>query len=163
MCANLVIVWCLTGFWHGAAWNFLAWGGYFALILIVEKLWLKEMLAKFPAVFGHVYALLAIVVGWVFFDAADLGEIGQTLLALFGGSGVAASGAAWYYLRSNAIVLGLAIAAATPLPARVMKRCGERFPRLAVIVEPVILLGLLFLATAFLVSNSFNPFIYFRF
>ena len=163
ICLNLLLVWSLTGFWHGAAWNFIAWGGYFAVILIIEKFLLSGTLEKLPNWLTRCYTWLIVLIGWVFFDAGSLGGALETLGALFGANGVGADPTAWYHVESYALVLVMASIGATPLPTKAGKWLAERYPKFAAVAEPVVLIGLLVLCTAFLVNSTFNPFIYFRF
>ena len=162
---NILIVWMATGFWHGAAWNFILWGLLFAVLLIGEKLWLLAPLKKMK-VLNHLYVLFFVILGFVLFDASSLTEAGQTLSAMFGGAGVPlVSAESLYYLRSYAAVLGIAVIGATPLPAWLIGRiksvrAGEAVVNLA---EPLVMLALLAVCTAFLIDGSFNPFLYFRF
>ncbi len=160
---NLCIVWFLTGFWHGAAWNFIIWGLYFAVFLILEKCLLKDVLAK-SKVLSHVYVCLAVVISFVIFGAADFtsalhhlgGMCGMGEIPLY----TAESG---YYLRSYAVLLCIAILGATPLPKLCFAKLEERCSTVTAILEPVGLIGIFLLATAYLVNGSFNPFLYFRF
>ena len=162
---NILIVWMATGFWHGAAWNFILWGLLFAVLLIGEKLWLLTPLKKMK-VLNHLYVLFFVILGFVLFDASSLTEAGQTLSAMFGGAGVPlVSAESLYYLRSYAVVLGIAIIGATPFPAWLIGRiksvrAGQTVVNLA---EPLVMLALLAVCTAFLIDGSFNPFLYFRF
>ena len=154
---NLVIVWGLTGLWHGAAWNFVAWGLYFAAFLLLEKLFLGRWLKRVP-VLGHVYVLLAALFSFVLFDAASVPAALGTAGGLLGLGGLPLwDSGALYYLRSYAPVLALAAVGSTPLPA------AGRAGRVLDALEPAALLALLAVCTAFLVSGSANPFLYFRF
>jgi len=158
---NIALVWALTGLWHGAAWNFVLWGMYFAVWLIVEKYVLARVMRRWPAAARHAYAMLLVGISWVIFDAGGLAEIGATLARLAGAGGAAAGPDALYYLRSYALPLVVAVIGCTPWPARL----GERISRYraATILSPLATGALLLLATAYLVDGSFNPFIYFRF
>ena len=162
---NLVIVWGLTGLWHGAAWNFILWGLFFAVFLAAEKLWYGQALAK-TRVLKHLYMLLLVLVSFVLFDAASVREAAGTLLSLFGlGHLPAVTPLSLYYLRSYAGVLLLAAVGATPLPALAVRqlrqtRAGETALNL---LEPAVLVLLLAICTGYLVDGSFNPFLYFRF
>lgn len=157
---NLLIVWTLTGIWHGASWNFLLWGLYYALLLIVEKVFLYEKLQKAPGWLGHLYALLFIVIGWVLFSVEDLGQCVAYLRSMFFGGAGAVSGVFRYYLRSYAPSLVVMAIAATPLLKKGYSRLSDRFTRFA---GPVLALLALFLCTAYLVDSTYNPFLYFRF
>ncbi len=166
---NIAIVWALTGLWHGASWNFVAWGVYFGLILIIEKLFLLKALQKCPAAVGHIYSLLLIVVGWVIFALTDFSDMTDYLSVMFGGAETAIDGDFLYLLQSRAAILIFCAVGSTPLVRIVCEKvsslickaeCGEIIVGL---VETVLLLGILALSIAFLVSGSYNPFLYFRF
>lgn len=160
---NILIVWLLTGFWHGAAWNFLCWGLYFAALLILEKLVLLRFLEK-HRIFGHVYLLLAVVFGFVLFDASTLSGAWDCIRGMLGlGSLPIASAEGLYLLKSNALLLILAALGATPLPKRIAKALEARCPKAAALLHPVALCALLLICTAYLVDGSYNPFLYFRF
>jgi alginate O-acetyltransferase complex protein AlgI len=155
---NIFTVWMLTGFWHGAAWNFIVWGLYFAILLLVEKSFLLKHLNR-SNVLSRIYLLLAVVISFVIFNAVDMAEAFQYIGGMFGAGGIAlVSPEALYYLRSYAVIFVMAIIGATPLP----KLIAGKF-KAAQYVEPVFLLVLLALVTAYLVDGSFNPFLYFRF
>ena len=160
---NILIVWAATGLWHGAAWNFLLWGLLFAVLLLAERLILRPFLEKYR-VLSHIYVLLFVTLGFVFFDAASLPDACKTLGALFGADGLAgASQEALYLLRSNAVLLVLAAVGATPLPGRLYGALSERRAGAMSVLEPLGILLLLTLCTAYLVDGSFSPFLYFRF
>ena len=160
---NILIVWLLTGFWHGAAWNFLCWGLYFAALLILEKLVLLRFLEK-HRIFGHVYLLLAVVFGFVLFDAATLSGAWDCIRGMLGLGGLPiASAEEVYLLKSNALLLILAALGATPLPKRIAKVLEARCPKAAALLHPAALCALLLICTAYLVDGSYNPFLYFRF
>lgn len=162
---NILVVWMATGFWHGAAWNFVFWGLFYAVLLMAEKFFLLPALKK-GRVLPHVYVLLAITLGFVLFDAASLKDALHQLGTLFGAGTASGLGTeALYMLRSYGVVLALAVLGATPLPAMLWKKAREIKPLAPVlaVVEPLCTLALLALSTAFLVDGSFNPFLYFRF
>ena len=162
---NVFLVWGLTGLWHGAAWNFVLWGLFFAVLLAAEKLWYGHGLEK-TRLLKHLYMLSLLAVSFVLFNAADLPAAGQQIAALFGFGGLPASGVeSLYYLRSYAVVLVIALLGATPLPAKAVQRLRDTSAGSAVlsVAEPVALVLLLALCTAYLVDGSFNPFLYFRF
>jgi len=162
---NVFLVWGLTGLWHGAAWNFVLWGLFFAVLLAAEKLWYGHGLEK-TRLLKHLYMLPLLAVSFVLFNAADLPAAGQQIAALFGFGGLPASGVeSLYYLRSYAVVLVIALLGATPLPAKAVQRLRDTSAGSAVLsaAEPVALVLLLALCTAYLVDGSFNPFLYFRF
>ena len=162
---NILVVWMLTGLWHGAAWNFVLWGVFYALLLTAEKLGLKKVLDAHGAL-GHVYVLLAVLLGFVLFNADSLGQAAQDIAGMFAfGKLPLFSAEAVYYLRSYGVVLLLAVIGATPLPKRAIAALsGNRvLSRGWNVLEPLLLTGLLVVVTAYLVDGSFNPFLYFRF
>ena len=155
---NILLVWALTGLWHGGAWNFVVWGLYFAILLMVEKLWLLKKLERHKLL-GHIYAIITVVIGFVIFDAVNLNQAWKYIGAMFGfGTVPMVSAEAVYYLRSYAVIYIAAILGATPLAKSIATRIKK-----ADYFEPILLLGLLLAVTAFLVDGSFNPFLYFRF
>ena len=157
---NLLIVWTLTGIWHGASWNFLLWGLYYALLLILEKVFLYDRLRKAPAWIGHVYALFLVVVGWVLFSVEDLTLCLDYLRSMFFGGAGFWSGTFLYYLRSFAPSILVMILAATPLAKTLYQRLPEKLTH---ILNPILVLASLLLSTAYLVDSTYNPFLYFRF
>lgn len=162
---NIFIVWLLTGLWHGAAWTFILWGLFFAVFLTAEKLWYGQALAQ-TRFLKHLYVLLLIAVSFVIFDAASVSGAFRTIASLFGLGGLPRSDAlARYYFDSYSGVFLVAIVGATPLPAKIVRQFSEDAPgkKIMSVVEPVVLLGLLAVVTAYLVDGSFNPFLYFRF
>ena len=158
---NLLVVWAATGIWHGASWNFLLWGLYFAALLILEKAVLLRVLEKLPRALQHLYAIFLAVVSWAIFAVEDLGHLGVYLKAMFGfAQGGLADGAFRYHLVSYLPVLMIAAVASTPLGVKLWKRLPERPMKL---ILPVLLLAGLALSTAYLVDATYNPFLYFRF
>ena len=162
---NILVVWLLTGLWHGAAWNFVLWGLFFAVFLTAEKLWYGKALAK-TRVLKHIYVLLLVIVSFVLFDAGSVREAVSTVGVLFGAAGVSAvNTVSLYYLRSFAAVFLIGIVGATPLPKRAVERLAATRTGAAVVdvLEPLALAAILAVSTAYLVDGSFNPFLYFRF
>ena len=156
---NLLLVWCLTGLWHGAGWNFLLWGLFYALLLLGEKLWYGPFLSKRPLA-GQIYLLLAVLFGFVLFQGESLAQSLGDLRAMFGIGGIPViSKESLFALRNHGGLLVLGALGATPWPAQLYRR-WERGLRWA---EPLLLALLLLLCTAYLVDGSFNPFLYFRF
>ena len=155
---NILVVWMFTGFWHGAAWNFIVWGLYFAVLLLLEKFVLKKFLEK-NRILSHIYVLFLVMISFVIFNAADMKEAFIYIGGLFGyGSYSIVSAEFFYYLRSFGAVMIMAVIGATPIPKTLvskLKICGY--------IEPIFLAVLLILCTAYLVDGSFNPFLYFRF
>ena len=160
---NIFIVWMLTGFWHGADWNFLFWGLWFAVLLIIEKTFLLRHLEK-SRVLGRFYVLLAVIFSFVLFDASGLSAALVCITQLLGLGGLPLSSPqAAYLLGSNALLLTAAMVGATPAPKIAAQVIARRWPRAASLLESVMLVLLLLLCTAFLVDGSYNPFLYFRF
>ena len=162
---NILVVWMATGFWHGAAWNFVFWGLFYEVLLMAEKFFLLPALKK-GRVLPHVYVLLAVTLGFVLFDAASLKDALHQLGTLFGAGTASGLGTeALYMLRSYGVVLALAALGATPLPAMLWKKVQEAksLAPVLTVAEPLCTFALLALCTAFLVDGSFNPFLYFRF
>ena len=162
---NILVVWFLTGFWHGASWNFIVWGLYFAFILVIEKLWLQKYLTK-TGVFQHVYVLFLVCISFVIFNAVDLREAVQYIGAMFGAGDISAvSKEAIYYLNSYVYIFLIAFVGATPGPMRLFVTMSEKkcVSKTIAVLEPIVMAILLLICTAFLVDGSFNPFLYFRF
>ena len=161
---NILVVWVLTGLWHGADWNFVLWGLFFAVFLIMEKGFLLKPLQKLP-VLSHLYTLLLVAVSFVIFDSAGLSEAATHLGRMFGaGSIPLVTGEALYYLGSYAVTFIIAIIGATPFPTRMAKQLSEgKVGRALSILAPAALVLVLAVVTAYLVDGSFNPFLYFRF
>ena len=158
---NLMIVWAATGIWHGASWNFLLWGLYYGLLLVVEKFFLSALMERWPNWLRHIYALFFIAIGWALFAVEDFSHLGPYLSAMLGfARGGLADGAFFYYLRSYLPTLVIAGIASTPLAKNAWDRLGEK-PRM--ILLPLLLLSGLLLCTCYLVDATYNPFLYFRF
>lgn len=161
---NILIVWSLTGLWHGASWNFVFWGLYFCLFVTLEKVWLLQWLEKRPAWVGHLYALLVVVIGWVWFEFDRLSQGMSFVSALFGfGTHPLLDHNALYYLSTNGLLFVLLILCSTPLMARAGNFLKTKLGKAGVAVVPALYLGLFLLATGYLVNESYNPFLYFRF
>ena len=160
---NLLIVWLLTGLWHGAAWNFVLWGLYYALLLILEKLFLGRLLEKLWRPLRHLYALLAILVGWVIFNSAGVGQAGGYLSAMFGaGRTLTETGvSARFLLGQYKVDFLLAVLFCLPVP-HCLRLLYERRAWFAAVCDAA-LLGVFALSVTAIVNSSFNPFIYFRF
>ncbi len=160
---NLLIVWTLTGFWHGAGWNFVMWGLYYFLILFIEKLFLLKALDKLPKILRHVYALLLIVIGWVIFASDDVSVLLPYLGSMFGANG-ALGGMDVYTLATKAVLIVICCIASTELPKKLFLSCtGAMNEKAAFVLKSVLTLALLALSMVFLIGDSYNPFLYFRF
>lgn len=165
---NIFIVWMLTGIWHGAGWNFVLWGLWFAAFLIVEKIFLRKLLSKLPGIIGHVYCLVVVLVSWVMFEIESVSSIGNYVSTMFGmNGGVLWDNKALYLGRENLILLMVAILAATPIFAAPIKRLKKSKAGYAMAIysfgEKVIPAILLLSSIAYVVEASYNPFLYFRF
>ena len=156
---NILIVWVLTGIWHGAGWNFLLWGLYYALWMLGERLFWGKGLAKLPGVVQHIYAMAVVLVGWGLFAIENMGQLGRYLAVCFGG-GKLIDAFTVYQLTSYLPLLVILAAAATPLGRRIYLRLPEKVQAVA---TPVLTMASLVLCTASLVDASYNPFLYFRF
>ena len=158
---NILIVWALTGIWHGANWNFLAWGLYFGVIIILEKIFLLRILEKLPSLFRYIYAILLVIVSWTIFECTSLSS-GLT----YAGSLFAAwdnelfASMDFFNLRANILLLLIAAVGSTPLPKKLLNSLNDRVQN---IVVPIGATALLLLSTAYLINSSYNPFLYFRF
>ena len=162
---NIFVVWFLTGFWHGAAWNFIVWGLFFAVLLIIEKLVLLKYLDK-SRVLSRVYTLVAVGISFVIFNAEDMKEAVSYIGGMFGAGGIpVVSTEFFYYLKNFAVAIVIGIIGATPVAKKTVKKIfeNEKISKYIWVLEPVGLVVLLVVMTAYLVDGSFNPFLYFRF
>lgn len=158
---NLLIVWGLTGLWHGAAYNFVLWGLYYGLLLILEKFVLKKFLDRLPSFVQHIYTLFIIIIGWGLFYFTDVGQLGEFMVDLFNfGNGICGN-QAFNLIMSNLPMLIIAAVASTPLAATLYTRFEHT--RFMWIPETLYCMGVLVVSTASLVNQSYNPFLYFRF
>lgn len=162
---NILLVWLLTGFWHGAAWNFIVWGLYFAVLLVFEKWFLLKYLKK-SRVWSHIYVVGLVVISFMIFNGTDISEALTYIGAMLGiGDIPVTSTEFWFYLRSYGVVILVGIVGATPVPKKIIgmikvKKAGRV---LVDVLEMLMLPVLLVMITAYLVDGSFNPFLYFRF
>ncbi|MBE6955988.1 MAG: MBOAT family protein [Ruminococcaceae bacterium] len=158
---NLLMVWAATGIWHGASWNYLIWGLYFFVLLVLEKFLLGKWLKKAPAVVAHVYTLFLVLVSWAIFALEDFGQMSAYLRVMFGLGGVPGVNSTFiYYLTSYLPILAVAVLAATPAG----KRLYQKLPATAQkVVCLVLVIAGLMVCTGYLVASTYNPFLYFRF
>ena len=161
---NIFVVWFLTGFWHGASWNFILWGLYFGILLVIEKIFLKKFIDK-TKVFKYIYTSLIVVISFLIFNAPSLSEIGISLKNMFLLNDIPLTGQVTnYYLRSYFILFIIAIIGATPLFKNILGHLNKtKLNKFISVLEPIFYLALLTLSTAYLIDASFNPFLYFRF
>ena len=165
---NILIVWALTGAWHGASWNFVLWGVYFGVILIIEKLFMLKVLEKIPKIFGHIYTILLVLISWVIFAFEDLGKIGTYLGTMFNLNGVNfANPEAIYYFKNYIIIIIVGIVCSIPFTKlRGKIKNTEKNKKKEIIfgtIGSIACILIVIACTASLVNNSFNPFLYFRF
>ena len=157
---NILVVWMLTGLWHGAAWNFVLWGLLFAAVLLLEK-WIPK-LKELPGGLRNVYVLLVVAISFVLFNAESMAQAGADIAGMFGFGGVpAVTGQTLYYLKSYAPLFVAGILGATPMVRNVALRIGET--AIGKVLQWIVMVLLLLLCTAYLVDGSFSPFLYFRF
>ena len=161
---NIFVVWFLTGFWHGASWNFIIWGLYFGIILVIEKIFLGKYLER-TKVLKYIYSLLIIVIGFLIFNSNSVNEIFISLKNMFLISDIPfSSRETIYYLKSNLLLIIISIVGATPLMKNIVCKIKKtKFSIVIDVLEPIVYIILLTLCTAFLIDASFNPFLYFRF
>lgn len=158
---NLLVVWAATGIWHGASWNYLIWGLYFFVLLMLEKFFLLKVLNKAPALVGHIYTLFFVVVSWAIFAIEDFAQLSSYLKVMFGLGGVPLMDAKLgYYVTSYLPILLVAAVASTPLGAKLYHKL--KTPAAEVVCTVLVLAGLV-VCTAYLVDGTYNPFLYFRF
>jgi len=159
---NLLAVWLLTGFWHGADWNFIFWGLYYFLLLTTEKAFLGKYLNKLPKLLRRIYVMTAVLFGWLLF-VSEKGSVGSTYLAtMLGGGAGAVSGGDLYELLRNSLFAVIAVLGATPIPKKLYVKLYRRFSATKYITVPTAVM-LLIMCTAFLATSSYNPFLYWNF
>lgn len=163
---NLLIVWMLTGLWHGAQWNFMFWGLYYGVILILEKYLWGSKIEKLPAAVQHIYAFVLVLFGWVFFFSPTLGYAGQYLKVMFG---IGAKGIfdkqGFFMIFTNWLLIVIAILASAPRGYKLLKKitgCWQS-EEVRAIVTCAVYIAMFLLCIAFLVTETYNPFLYFRF
>ncbi len=158
---NMFVVWALTGLWHGASYNFILWGLYFFVILVIEKLFLLKLLQKLPAFVGHIYSLILIVFGWLIFYFEDMGEMGAFLMQMFNFGSVLATQDTFATVLAYLPLLIIAAIASTPLIHKIYEKFSQKSWRW--VVDTVCACVSLLLCTASLASSTYNPFLYFKF
>ena len=159
---NIMIVWMLTGLWHGAAWNFIIWGLYFGILLIIEKLFLGKYLEKLPKFLSRIYVLLLVMISFIIFNGEGIKQIMQNIGGLVGiGNIPIISKESLYYFKSYFVVILIGIIGATPILKNIANT--NKAQKIMNILEPVFLLLILLVSTSYIVDGSFNPFLYFRF
>ena len=158
---NLLVVWAATGIWHGASWNYLIWGLYFFVLLMIEKFFLLNLLKKAPALVGHIYTLFFVLVSWAIFGLENFTQLTAYLKVMFGLGGVPLiNGELGYYLSSYLPILCVAALASTPLGVSLYRRGSVRVQQ---VVCTVLVVAGLVVCTAYLVDGTYNPFLYWNF
>lgn len=161
---NLLIVWFLTGLWHGAAWNFVAWGLYYGMILIIEKYLLSPVLDRLPDVVRHIYSIVLVVIGWVLFFSSSFGQAADYIRVMFGaGAHGFADRESMYLLTSNLILWLILIFGSTPLVHFRYEHMLRSKKWNTTIINSVVYAALFIVCIAYLVTETYNPFLYFRF
>lgn len=167
---NITIVWLLTGLWHGASWNFVLWGAYFGVLLVIEKKFLLKYLQKCPVIIQHIYTIVIVLISWILFAFDQMSQVVEYLKSMFGASGVWMNRETMYIISNYGLLFLLLVIACTSLPNLLAKKLKEKMDKQSstvstgyTIVENVILLGIFILSVAYLVDSSYNPFLYFRF
>ena len=159
---NIMIVWLLTGLWHGAAWNFIFWGVYFGILLIIEKVFLGKYLEKLPKILSRIYVLVIVAISFIIFSGEGISQILQNIGGLVGISAKnIISAESLYYFKSYFVVLLIGIIGATPIFKNIANK--EKLSKSINILEPIYLLLILVICTSYIIDGSFNPFLYFRF
>ena len=162
---NLLAVWFLTGLWHGASWNFVLWGLYYFVLLMLEKTFLLKLLDKLPRFVGHVYTLITVVFGWLLFVSTDFAAGMEYLGTMFGFGRATAfidAGGAFDWI-SSLILLAILVIASTPYPRKWLYKLWEKYDAPVRAVTAILCLLVFFIAVAYLVNSSYNPFLYYRF
>ena len=163
---NLLIVWSLTGLWHGDSWNFILWGLYFAILLIIENLFLQNILSKLPALIQHIYAKFFIIISFVIFNNENIKDLWSSLYNMFNFRGLDLyNDFATYYLKSYTVLLIVSVIGATPILKNIIQKVNKNVTGQKVVstINPILNIVLLVVVTAYLIDGSFNPFLYFRF
>ena len=160
---NIFVVWFLTGLWHGASWNFIIWGLLFGIVLVIEKLFLQKILDKTPNIFKHIYVLFIVMISFVIFNGEN---IINNIQGLFGINNISfINSVSIHYLKNYLIILIISILACTPLFKNIIEKLknNKKIIKVINLLEPIYLVLLLFIVTVYLIDNSYNPFLYFRF
>lgn len=161
---NIAVVWLLTGFWHGASWNYVLWGVFYGILLIIEKLFLLKYLNKAPSFIGHIYAVICILIGWVFFAFEDISQGLDYLKVMFGGASAYVTNETMYQMISYLPLLLICLVASTPVGKILYGKLKKlKNSTLTSLVSISGMLAVTVLSTAYLISGSYNPFLYFRF
>ena len=158
---NLLIVWFLTGLWHGASWNFVVWGLYFGVLLILEKLFLAKFLAKMPKLFQHIYTMFFVIISWVIFASPTLSDGLEYLKVMFDFGGMFINQEVLYLLSSHFVLFVACILGCTTIFKNIREKLKKK--KWFYLVDSILFLGMFILSLTFLVGATYNPFLYFRF
>lgn len=159
---NILIVWFLTGAWHGASWNFILWGVYFSIILILEKIFILKFLEKLPKIIGHIYAIVLVLISWVIFAFEDLSKVVNYIKVMFNPTDLI-SNEVIYYFNNYIFIILVGIILSTPIIKRLFDNIENKDSFVCNMFSSLVYISIFFLCTASLVSDTFNPFLYFRF
>ena len=159
---NILVVWFLTGAWHGASWNFILWGVYFGIILILEKLFILKLLDKLPKIIGHIYSIILILVSWSIFAFEDLSKVIEYIKAMFTNN-IIYNTETIYYFKNYIFVIILGVICSIPLWKNIKEKIDKKNSKTLELITTIGYVAILILCTASLVTDSFNPFLYFRF
>lgn len=163
-CFNLFVVWFATGLWHGANWTFVFWGLYYGVLIVIEKLFLLKYLKKIPSFFSNLYTMLIVTVGWVFFDSDSISKAFDYIKIMFGaGNTVLIDNMSKYLVNTNLIIIAVSIICATPMVKKIIKHITEKKKTPGIIASVVISMSIFIMSTAYLVYESYSPFLYFKF
>lgn len=161
---NLFVVWFITGLWHGASVNFVVWGLYFGIVLYIEKIYLKNILNKIPGIFSHIYTLLIVGIGWVIFDSNTISDAINYIKIMFGvGNNIFIDTNTKYILSSNFIIILIGVVCSTKLISRLSTFMRNTLKKKDIILIVSIYILILIVSTSYLIGESYNPFLYFRF
>lgn len=160
---NLLIVWTLTGLWHGASWNFLLWGFYFGVLIVIEKLFFGKVLEKLPRVISTLYTFLMVVFGWILFDTSTVSDAFNYFIAMFGGNKIFIDSTAKFMLSQNMVIFIICIIGSTEIPDRIFGKIKRKAGSTAGYITPFVSVAALLVCTAFICEGTYNPFMYFRF
>ncbi|KGM96896.1 alginate regulatory protein [Clostridium novyi A str. 4552] len=161
---NLFVVWFLTGLWHGASWNFVLWGLYFGIFVTLEKIFILRWLEKSPKFVAHIYTMFLVIIGWGLFEFEDMSACISFIGVMFGfGKNVIINTQAMYYMYTNWILFVILIVCSTPLPMKIISFIKKKLSKTSSLVLPFGYLIIIFISTAYLVNDTYNPFLYFKF
>ncbi len=159
---NIMIVWMLTGLWHGSSWNFVLWGIYYGILLVLEKFVLKKLLNKLPNILKHIYTLILIIIGWLIFAIPDINTLGEYIKAMFGLNGKIINSEFIYYLNNYFVILLIASIFSTPIYPILEKKLNKN-KFIKFLIELIVYISFIIITISYLVSDNYNPFLYFRF